>query len=251
MKNDNADVQKIFKSSFIEQIKKRLANNDYSQYEGEAFPFTNDDTWINPEIKIDAPALKMPDNDANYDGENAILFFEAFKNLTPTLATDIRLWTYLTHVTYWEYMNKRRPILAQPKEERANYILVHWHINSLSATNLTRNDISLLWWGAYLTYDSSYPDPYSLTKELFSMLDYTRDLLPAVQGWNRNFLHALLQFRIDNEDLFRKYKQDKIRTIMRKANFQGGYKTFTSLSKNEIMRILSTYKDAIEETKLG
>ena len=51
------------------------------------------------------------------------------------------------------------------------------------------------------------------------MLDYTRHLLPGTQGRSNSFRHALLEFVIKNDKLFLKYKETKVRYLMRKVNF--------------------------------
>src|SRR5258708_31900106 len=52
------------------------------------------------------------------------------------------------------------------------------------SASLMNNDISRLWWVVFLTKIKNAKDPYVLTKEVFSMLDYTTHLLPGTQGRN-------------------------------------------------------------------
>ncbi len=104
----------------------------------------------------------------------------------------------------------------------------------------------MLWWNVYLTYDERRKNPYELTEELFSMLDYTRHLLPGIQGRNRKFVIALLEFVIENPVVFDKYKEAKVRFVMRKANYLAGYKSFTALEKDDIKMILKKYKDELD-----
>ena len=181
-----------------------------------------------------------------FDLENAKIIFKAYQDMNPMDATDIRMWTYLSHVTYWDYMRIRRPIKKQPDNKKAEYIISHWFIDSLSPGKLLRQDIAMLWWNVYLTYDDTRKNPYELTEELFSMLDYTRHLLPGIQGRNRNFVHALLEFVIENQNLFAKYKESRVRFILRKANYLAGYKSFTALNKEDIKSIFTKYKNELE-----
>lgn len=165
-------------------------------------------------------------------------------------ATDARIWTHLAHVTFWPYMLKFRSASEQPKGSQAKYILRHYFVNSVNSKNLLLNDISLLWWGAHLTHDPDYiKDPFWLTAELFSMLDYTRHLLPGSQGRNRNFALAVLQYVAQNKDAFVTYKEAKIRFIMRKCNFIAGYKLFPILSRPEIVEVIASYRDEIDKIK--
>lgn len=244
--------QKIFTQNFIHKLRRQLAvNKGLDFYSAKEFKFEAVDVLINPRIQVpDSIDLIMPRGKENFDFENAKIVFEIYKNLTPTQATDIRMWTYLAHISCWDYMRKRFPVEKQPNKKRGEYILEHWFIDGVSPRNLVRHGISLLWWGAYLTYDPDRKDPYELTRELFSMLDYTRTLVPGTQGRNKNFSHALLEFVRENGDLFSQYKEGRVRFLMTQANYLGGYKILPDLSKGEIKSIFKKYTKEIQEIKI-
>lgn len=244
--------QKIFTQNFIHKLRRQLAvNKGLDLYSAKEFKFEAVDVLVNPRIQVlDSTDLIMSKGKENFDFENAKIIFEIYKNLTPTQATDTRMWTYLAHVSCWDYMRKRFPVEKQPNKKRGEYILEHWFIDGVSPRNLVRHGISLLWWGAYLTYDPDREDPYELTRELFSMLDYTRTLVPGTQGRNKNFSHALLEFVRENGDLFSQYKEGRVRFLMIQANYLGGYKILPDLSKEEIKNIFKKYTKEIQEVKI-
>ena len=231
--------QIIFKSHYVSELMRDIKNGiNVHMYSGEAVPISNSDTIQN--IKIEAPeSLKIiiPKTRNNYDVENAISLYESYKDLNRTQASDIRFWTYLSHTSYWKYLQKRWP-LKNDEEINKRTILQHWFINGLSAKNLTRHGVSSLWWGSHATYVKDRKDPFELTKEFFSMLDYTRHLLSGNLGRNENYVHALLEFVVENPKLFSKFKEKKIRHIMRVMNFTAGYSLLGSLSKEEIKKLL-------------
>jgi len=183
---------------------------------------------------------------ADLEYQNAKILFEAYKGLTPEDASDERLWVYLTHTTFWNYMKKRAPKF---KENGGDYILTHWFLDPLSPKTIARNDVARLWWGAYVTYDEKLKDPYALTKQLFSMQDYSRTLIEGVQGRNRNVLHGVLGFVIDNPALFKDRKEAKVRFIMRKINQIGGYRLLSSISEKEVKDTLTTLEREISLVK--
>ena len=80
------------------------------------------------------------------------------------------------------------------------------------------------------------------------MLDYTRHLLPGYQGRSRQFTHAVLEFVIENEALFSKNKEAKVRFIMRKLNFIAGYRALATLSKQDIKELIGKYRGEISST---
>jgi len=240
--------QKIIKLSVLEQARKKLTDNQsfIGRYEKNDPIFKEDDCLENFDIKVDGKLdLRLPDKNGHYDYENAKIIFERYKNLTPVQASDARLWTYLSHFDGMKYMKLRFPL--PDKSKRESYIMEHWYLNGISPNTLIRHGMSRLWWGAYSTYDASRKNPYELTEELFSMLDYTRTLTTGTQGRNKNFTHAILEFVIENSELFEVHKEAKMRFIMRKMNYAGGYKIIPGLSKSEIKKLLSQYKKAIEK----
>ncbi len=242
---------KLFKSSYIRRLIDNLSDQDIRKtYLGKSFKFDDDAVLENKLIEIpDSIKLVLPKKGINYEFENSKTIFEALKNLTPAQASDVRIWTYFSHVGFWDYMRERSLLKGQPEDKRKDYILQHWFIEPLNAKNLLRQNISLLWWGAYMTYDKEKKDPYELTKELFSMLDYTRTLLPSTQGRIRKFVQAFLEFVTEKKDIFSRHKESRVRFLMRKANQVGGYKIFSDLSKEEIKKFFCGYKKELESIK--
>lgn len=243
--------QSLFLSRYLNELRDKVRSNNYNNiYISGKIAYDSNDLHFNPYItppdKID---ILMPDSKDNYDFENSQKIFLAYKNMNPAQATDVRIWAYLSHVTFWDYMRRRYPVEEQLESDRGSFILQHWFIESVNVKNLLRHGISFLWWGAYLTYDEINPDPFMLTRELFSDLDYTRSLVPSTQGRNRNFLHAILEYVVTNPQAFSKYKEDKVRFIMRKLNCMAGYRVLCALSKVEVMRLVDTFKGEIEAVK--
>lgn len=242
--------QKIFSNIFIDELRRGLkGNKNISLYEKRNFVFSDENVLVNPKVNTVEVKFLSPDKKGNHDFENAKIIHEAYKTLTPTQATDVRLWAYLAHIPFWDYMKKRFPIEKQPNRKKGSYILEHWFVDGISPQNFIRHGIALLWWGAHLTFDPKRKDPYELTQELFSMLDYTRTLIPGIQGRNQNFSRALMEFVLENEKVFSKYKETKIRLLMRKLNYIGGYKSLPSISKDEIKTIFGSYTSELELIK--
>ncbi len=184
-----------------------------------------------------------------HDYENAVMLFDYWKDMDPTQATDVRLWTYLCHGPFMDFLRKRRPIEAVPEAGRETHIMKHWFVLNAGSKALMQNDLYLFWWGPYLTYDGNRKDPYELTKELFSMLDYTRHILTSVQGKNRELSHAVLEFVVENPELFAQFKAEKVRLIARRLNFIAGYRTLITLNKQEIKKLIASFRKDIENEK--
>jgi hypothetical protein len=241
---------KLFKSTFVNSIKSKLRRGEvYKEYLGSGIRYSDNDVFENPNLVEPNPknlGLAIPDSGGNYDFENSKMLFNHFKRMNPTEASDARIWTYLAHITFWDYMKERWPIKNRPEEKQVSHILGYWFLDPVGPRSLIRHGISHLWWVAYLTYDESRKDPYELTREIFSMRDYTRHLLEGTQGREKDFLHAVLEFVIENKSLFSEYKESKVRFIMRKCNYVAGYKLFPGLDKEEIKGLLQNYQGEIK-----
>lgn len=243
--------QKVFKSAFIDNLLEKFQLGKLSGvYPSSDFRFEAEDTWQNKKIILEDTFPELitgGKNEDENDSENAKIIYEFYKNLTPTQASDIRLWTYLAHTDCRKYLQKRwfKQVEGKSEEEQKASILTHWFIPNLSARSLARHGVAWLWWGSYLTYDKTRKDPYELTREFFEMKDLVRTTIEETLGRNRNFLHAVLEFIIENRKLFGNSKQDRVRFLIRRANFIAGYKIFASLSKNEIKKNFYNYSEQI------
>ena len=158
--------QSLFLSRYLNELRDKVRSNNYNNiYISGQIAYDSNDLHFNPYItppdKID---ILMPSPKDNYDFENSQKIFLAYKDMNPVQATDVRIWAYLSHVTFWDYMRRRYPVEEQLESDRGSFILQHWFIESVNVKNLLRHGISLLWWGAYLTYDETNSDPFMLTR---------------------------------------------------------------------------------------
>jgi len=237
--------QKLFRYSFVDSLRKELAGKKgIDRYLSKKFEYSEEDVLINWDMEEPVGLkLKMPEGEEKYDFENAKRIYEAYRPMDRTTATDTRLWTYLSHVTFWDYMRKRNSIESQLEEKRGKYILEHWFLNGLSPNTVFRHGIAMLWWGAFLTYDEKNgSDPYALTKELFSMLDYTRTIFTSMQGRNNHFTRALLRYVVANPKLFSSDKETKVRILAKLMNRKGGHMLLPTLSESELVKIFTGYE---------
>ena len=245
-------AQRIFKNAYTEKLKAGLlTNRGLDKYLSGNFHHPESEMLFKgdlAEISATSRSFVDPQLQKPHDFENAKVFYEELKSMTRTQATDHRLWVYLCHVPFMDYLRKRRPVEKQPEARRVQYVLDHWFLDNSGPSALKTNDLFLFWWGPHLTYDKDRADPFELTKELFSMLDYTRHLLSGYQGRSRDFTHAVLEFVIEHPDLFSRNKEAKVRFVMRKLNLIAGYRIIATLTKQEIKALIETYIGEISTT---
>ena len=243
----------IFTNSFLSKTQNLI--NKSSDKALEWF-YEGKDNWNSADVlsseaypNCESVILAKKDSGDDFQLNNAIKIFEALP-ITPYLASDPRFWTYLSLVTFRGYLAdfrdpKKYLSYSRNSEKDARlYILSHYFCSS-SVADLLRNDISLLWWVAHLTVSDDDRDKYRLTREVFTTLDYTRNLLPGTQGRAKAFRHAVLEFVVDNPGMFKTSKEGKVRLIMRRLNTKAGYNLIAALSKNEIKALISDLSQEI------
>lgn len=243
--------QYIFKQKYVEDLIVDLyEGRSINKYFKDKFQVDEEKIILSRDICIEeTPKLIMPGED-QYELKNSLIIFEAYK-LNPVQATDVRLWTQLSHVEYWKYVQERSKLIKnysnKDESEVAEHIIRHWFINPLSPKNLLRHDISKLWWSAYRTVDETRTDKYELTKALFSYQDLYRVLAEGTLGRIDNFLRAFLEFWLENEKFFESQERKwRTRALFRIMNRIGGYKLFSVLNKKEIKKIIGDNKESIK-----
>lgn len=186
-------------------------------------------------IKIDFPELL---NEQSSDAENAKRIYEALKNLSIINATDKRLWAYLTHVQYYEYLKNRWKIVSREEGDTKNNkdtIKDRYFLAGESSRALCRNAIARLWWGAHLTYDAENENPYEFTEMLFSNQNIQASLLERNFGRNKNLLKILLSYLKERTEVC---KSDNIKILGKLINNLGGIRVLDTLDKNYIYTYL-------------
>lgn len=238
----------LAKGSYCSALKTKLALGDKALlelYKSGKFDIPLQERISSSKIP-DITGLKFlyTSNKLRDNYENGKLLYESL-TLTPLQASDERLWVFLTHVTFKDYMLKLRSI---DEKSTGKWITTHYFVPS--AKFLLLNDISLLWWMFHFSAKKdNVKDPYLLTRELFSMADYTRHLFGGKIGRAKGVRHGVLSFVVNNPNVFKEFKEFKIRFILRMLNQIAGSILISILSEEEIIEILDKNKSKIAELK--
>lgn len=233
------EKQQIFKAKYLLKLKEEI---DANKYRSNEFVFDKKQTLMMPNIvKIDGLAEKLnPENDF----ETAVKIFEGFKNLEPIQASDERLWTYLTHVDLYPYMIKRwSGVYRATVKDADDYIFTHWFLSSTAQSELLRHALAGLWWAVFLSVDENRGErKYELTEILFRQLDFpTRTLGLYKLSRHKEAVIGILEFVQENESLFGKNFQEKVRYVTKYLNLVGGVKPLAyyerSFFKTELQKM--------------
>lgn len=213
--------------------------------------------WCEELLEIDLDELEKPTelkiiegDKGEHDLENAILLYEALKDLPYTVVTNENYWAFLTHTVYWDYMRNRWPI-ENAQKDVLSFIQTRYMFNSKNK-RYYRNGLSRLWLYASLTYDErNATDPYYYTRIMMKNQDLAGLILETTTV-SRNFkaLKATLETiqRIDtleeNGEIEKiRGKREFIRDLMKQVNFIGAITIWDSLTHEEAVEKLWRYVD--------
>jgi hypothetical protein len=168
------------------------------------------------------------------DFDNAKKIFQSLDVLSPEDADDERLWTYLCHITFFEYGQKRwlNPDVSMNKiEDRFFY-------KGSGRVARTRNALSRLWWIPYLTFNKEGADEtekWKYTAAAFSSQEVLVSLFERSMGSYQNIRKAFLDFVIDYDP-----SGKEVQYLSKKINNLGGVYMLPCLSEEKIKNILET-----------
>lgn len=200
---------------------------------------------------IMVPDVELTIGDSKTDYENAVKLYDSFKHqLNPVQASDLRLWSYLAHNTYWDYMRARWAIDMASEEDEddagkdkiVSRIGSRYFFKASKGKAFVRQGIARLYWSAYLTYDENNPDnPYEMTEYFLSKQDIFTVSTERSLARDKELLLAALKVLKQNGDL----KRAEIRSYFLNLNQAGGVVVFDSLSKEDALELA---KRTLDET---
>lgn len=133
----------------------------------------NPEIWIKEKIgksafveveALDFEVLSLvedKDKPSSTDVQNMKLFYDNFKSINDSFATDERLWAGLSHTLYYDYLLNRWPLKDIKENDKiADSILNHFFFKLGKPRCYMVNTLARLWWISKKTYQSSEPDPY-------------------------------------------------------------------------------------------
>lgn len=231
--------QLILSTRVVERMFRQLRNlNDHTPYLQDTYTgeleYPKGGSGI---LAADTVTLVLPEGPTDLkDLENTKILFSAFSDLTPAQASDKRLWTYLTHVTFWNYMRRRWPV--EGASNPVNRIRDRYLLATTSLESLTRNGISRLWWYGYLTHDPQRSNPWELTEILLAKADLTVGITERAIGCSRQLRTAVLEFLAAHPEIIA--SEDASRELLKKLNLAGGTRNLPFLEVDELKALLST-----------
>ena len=224
------ELQKVFKRSYMEELKRNIHISDY---QGESFPY--EPSMVKSLANVYKPEGLLNRLDPKDDFSSAVEIYKAYESITPLLASLPDLWVYLAHVDLFPYVQQRWPKVTEADVDE-KYILNHWHEND----HFMRTSFAGLWWHTYLSYDETRDDPFELTKVLFKSQDF-RTLRFGELGLIRHkpAMIGVLEYLLEHPEITSNSFDARGQYISRYFNLIGGTKPLSFLEKDYFKKALS------------
>lgn len=228
-------LQKTFKDSYTKQlidgVKSGRTLPDYA-----LDTFQIDETQLRKIAGVYTPKglqerlLEAARKDGKLHGaEQAIILFEAYKNITPLIASDESFWAYLCHTELRKFAQHEWP--WDKNKHNANYALTHYFFGK----NYSRNALASLWWSVYLSYDYEREergeDPYTLTRVFFKNFSLRTTWLTVILRIP-NALHGILEYLHMHPEIIETNVETRGLFISKYFNMLGATKQLSSLPKS-------------------
>lgn len=211
---------RLFKSNYAAQLRVNAQNGILDAYNGDDFQYDEEKT-LPMRIEVDENICDKMYCDSDHEYEDAIILFEALKDLPEVMAADQVFWISLSHSIFYPYVKRR-----WGKEITNSSVLNHWFFNK----GMVRHALAGLWWTVRLTVDyDNVKDPYRLTKVAFWNFSFRTTFIgPSIFFRIRNARTGILRFLADHEEL-RNGMENKGRFIAVYFNRLGATKQLAAL----------------------
>jgi hypothetical protein len=233
---------KFFSQKSLDELREKISSNRVAYLNDGVRAVCNgispENIMLSRAVVDDPPKLTLPEGDNKHDDENARKIYNWLSKLTPVQASDPRLWAYLTHTVYADYVSRRWPISEDHDVEeliKQRYFVVGQGLEPLS-----RNAIARLWWGGYLTYDQNRVDPFELTDVLLSLQDFQQAFLERAIGRSKKILMTALEVWKErlNKDCNITGKTESIKAWAKLIRLHGAVVLLDSLPQDQLKRLL-------------
>lgn len=209
----------ILKKNALEQLKSDISQNmkKYADEKVWIDKYFSDKSELNyyRSTGLAVPDVELKPGGPETDAENAATLYDALKDtLNPRLASELRLWAYLTHKDFYSYMVERWPIKISDQtdethegdsnaEKQYSRINTRYFFGASNGKAFVRQGIARLYWSAALTYDQNNSDPYEMTRYFLSRQDCFAAATERTLARNKTFLLAALKVLKEHGDISR------------------------------------------------
>ncbi len=200
---------------------------------------------IATDITYDPSPLKDLDSAGTAGAEihNSIQIWRALRNLTPSLATENRIWIRFTHLECIDFC-RNRWLNAKSGQDLQKAIRAHFFADT---RNRWRDDnaISSLWWNYWIAQRLMPDDPEKALKIIFRSTDMRLSTVQRPGLFIRPAISAGI-LRTFAQDEWVLAREEHWRKFMIALNKTGAGKVFEAMTDGEIDKLM---KQCLDRTK--
>lgn len=225
---------------------------NYRKYEKHFIDQSNDwfvetfkkNNWMR-ESKIFCEDIVLAmDEDYNIsDRKNVEIVYEALKSLSPSLASEERLWAGMLFCQFWDYVKYRRKKEIDNGDKRD--ILNSFLFMRGTKRSCFMNCLSRLWWTGYLLYDSSTNEHYKAI-DLVTETAYSSNIVLLSSNnfiSNKELALGVLDCIANRKKAGEKIGRYHFVEVNKYINCVGGVSLLDSMSREEIADIANKRLD--------
>ncbi len=233
---------RMLKSSTVAELRANIETNlDCYRTGNFGYIFSDYSRFFDCEIQIDESKFGelIPDNSSTSEVHNCKVMLEVLGTLSPYMARDERLWTYMTHSLLLDYSRERWKIPGDD-EKAIKHIATHFFVKDKRGIERD-NAASRLWWQATLC---SRVKDLALEDALNCLLhesDVRAGIIerPTTSQCINVFcalVKKLHELYLTNRDAIHR---DVFRPLMKQLNLHGGIKLLNAMEEAEIMDFIN------------
>ena len=201
--------------------------------------FSNSENVLESSFEFECEELVLESVDPDASIKNIQIIWESLRGLSITEAENEKVWVALENTYYLDYHLDQLKMITGKKKEAS--ITSRTIFNNGNKRSLMINNISILWWIAYYTYDERLEDPYYYTKRFLSgsyrgnAVAYFSSNLVSNKEIVLGTLEAIYELIDENKMIENRFSYSNANKIL---NLVGGVVVLDFLSKEEIKNIV-------------
>jgi len=222
----------------FEAYKIHYYNKNYNWFDEY---FSCEGRVIESNVSLTLPCMNMDEDFSISDMENVKVVYESLKHLSPSQATQERLWAGLSHLQFRDYSFYRlKKDFDNQNDKRINTSLFFRNGNKRS---LFVHILARLWWVGHMTYDETEESPYRLT-EFFCEKDFSaRSVIFFSSNFtsNKNITRGILRSLIKLKENGIDVKREHFVLATKYMNVVGGAMILDILTTEAIEKMVDAY----------
>ena len=201
--------------------------------------FSNNDNILESSFEFEYEELLLESQNPDASLKNVQIIWESLRGLSMAEAENEKVWIVLENTYYLDYHLDQLKMLTGKKREAS--IKSRTIFNNGNKRSLMINNISILWWIAYYTYDERLEDPYYYTKRFLAgsyrgnAVAYFSSNLVSNKDIVIGTLEAIYELIDENKMIENRFSYSNANKIL---NLVGGVVVLDFLTQDEIKNIV-------------